>query len=68
MRGFWAVRTPLPALEIPTVWSEIPGLSLLGSERKNTLFPVGEIVITFAELIRTSPSLGEQHYPFLLKL
>lgn len=51
MRGFWAVYAPLPALETPTVLSEIPELSLLGSERKNTLFPVGQIVITFAEWV-----------------
>jgi hypothetical protein len=51
--------------ETPMILSEIPELSLLGSERKNTLFPVGQIVITFAEwLIRSIPSPGEQLYHF----
>lgn len=51
MRGFWAVYTPLPALETPMILSETPELSLLGSERTNTLFRVDEIVITFAEWV-----------------
>lgn len=69
MRGFWAVRAPLPALETPMALREIPELGLFGSERKNTLFPVDQIVITFApRLIRGSSSLEEQIYPFLLKI